>query len=172
MYANNNSATDQIRMILKLKQLPSHHYINCLEISNILVVGIFNRPTFLMFAITPLFYWISRGFTKNFNNFVSIFNIRFLLLVLCATPGVFIFILIDSYYFGHITELDYNLVITPLNFIKYNINPSNLAQHGIHFRLTHAIINIPLLFNVLTLLFLGQLHLNSLIKMYVNHFQR
>lgn len=149
----------------KLRQLPSHNFCHCMEIGSILAVGTFNRPTFLLFAVTPIFYWLSRGFSKNYQNSVRIFNIRFMVLFLCVLPGVFLFILIDSFYFGHITENEANFVVTPLNFIKYNLKPSNLAEHGIHFRTTHTIINIPLLFNILTLLFLGRLQLNSLCKM-------
>lgn len=149
----------------KLRQLPSHNFCHCLEIGSILAIGTFNRPTFLLFAVTPIFYWLSRGFSKNYKNSVRIFNIRFIVLFLCVLPGVFLFILIDSLYFGHITENEANFAITPLNFIKYNLKPSNLAEHGIHFRMTHTIINIPLLFNILMLLFLGRLQLNSLCKM-------
>jgi len=165
MYAYRTSITDKVLMSRKLRLLPSHNFSHCLEIGTILAVGTFNRPTFLLFAVTPVFYWVSRGFSKNDYHFVRVFNIRFIVLFLCTLPGIFVLILIDSFYFEHITENKANLVITPLNFIKYNINPSNLAEHGIHFRLTHAIINIPLLFNVLTLLFLGRLQFNSLIKM-------
>lgn len=149
----------------KLRQLPSHNFCHCLEIGSILAIGTFNRPTFLLFAITPIFYWLSRGFSKNYKHSVRIFNIRFIVLFLCVLPGVFLFILIDSFYFGYITENEANFVLTPLNFIKYNFKSSNLAEHGIHFRMTHTIINIPLLFNILMLLFLGRLQLNSLYKM-------
>jgi len=152
-------------MSRKLSHLPSHHYCHCLEIGTILAIGTFNRPTFLLFAITPIFYWMSRGFSKNYNQFVRVFNIRFILLLLCILPAVLLFILIDTFYFERVTENEADLVITPLNFIKYNINSSNLAEHGIHFRGTHIIINIPLLFNVLSLLFLGHLQLGSLVKM-------
>lgn len=152
-------------MSRKLHQLPSHNFCHCLEIGTILAIGTFNRPTFLLFAVTPIFYWLSRGFSKNYNHFVRIFNVRFLILFLSVLPGVFLLIFIDTFYFEHITENDINWIITPLNFIKYNTNSSNLVEHGIHFRLTHAIINIPLLFNVLIFIFLGRLQLNSLVKM-------
>jgi len=165
MYAFRTSITDKVVMSRKLRLLPSHHFSHCLEIGTILAVGTFNRPTFLLFAVTPIFYWVSRGFSKNDDRFIKIFNIRFIILFLCTLPGIFTFILIDSFYFEHITENKASLVITPLNFIKYNIKPSNLAEHGIHFRITHAIINMPLLFNVLALLFLGRLQFNSFIKM-------
>lgn len=165
MYAFRTSITDKVVMSRKLRLLPSHNFSHCLEIGTILAVGTFNRPTFLLFAVTPIFYWVSRGFYKNNNRFIKIFNIRIIVLFICTLPGIFIFILIDSFYYEHITENEANLVITPLNFIYYNIQPSNLAEHGIHFRMTHTIINMPLLFNVLALLFLGRLQFNSFIKM-------
>lgn len=166
-YAHTTSIRDKVIMSRKLKRLPSHHFCHCLEIGTILAIGTFNRPTFLLFAVTPIFYWITRGLSKTCNHFIRVFNKRFIVLLLCIMPAVFIFILIDSFYFENITEDEAKLVITPLNFIKYNFNSSNLAEHGIHFRGTHAIVNSPLLFNVLTLLFLGRLQLNSLVKMLV-----
>lgn len=152
-------------MSRKLHRLPSHHFYHCLEIGTILAIGTFNRPTFLLFAATPIFYWISRGFSNSYNHFVRVFNTRFMVLFVCALPGVFLLILVDSIYFEYITDSKVKWVITPLNFIKYNLKPSNLAEHGIHFRGTHALINTPILFNVLTFLFLGCLQLNSFAKM-------
>ncbi|KAF0751739.1 GPI mannosyltransferase 4 [Aphis craccivora] len=169
MYAFRTSITDKVVMCRKLRLLPSHNFSHCLEIGTILAVGTFNRPTFLLFAVTPIFYWVSRGFYKNNNRFIKIFNIRIIVLFICTLPGIFMFILIDSFYFEHITENEASLVITPLNFIYYNIQPSNLAEHGIHFRMTHTIINMPLLFNVLSLLFLGRLQFNSFIKIILKH---
>lgn len=165
MYAHKTSITDKVIMSRKLRQLPSHNFYYCFEIGFILAIGTFNRPTFLIFAVTPIFYWLSRGFSNNYNHFIRIFSARFLVLLLCFLPGVFLFIFSDSFYFEHITEDKMDFVITPLNFVKYNIKPSNLAEHGIHFRMTHALINMPLLFNVLTFLVLKRLQLNSSIKM-------
>lgn len=116
-----------------------------------------------------MFFWITRGFnqdfTQDFNHILRTFNIRCLSILTCIVPGVFFFILIDSAYYGHITENEWNLIITPINFIKYNINPSNLAKHGYHFHGIHTLINIPILFNILTLLFLIHLQLPAFIKM-------
>ena len=40
----------------------------------------------------------------------------------------------------------------PLNALKYNLQHDNLALHGIHPRVTHALVNLPLLFGPLALL--------------------
>jgi phosphatidylinositol glycan class Z len=38
-----------------------------------------------------------------------------------------------------------DLVLTPLNFVRYNTRPSSWAQHGEHPYWTHALVNLPLL---------------------------
>jgi hypothetical protein len=42
--------------------------------------------------------------------------------------------------------------IPPLNFLRYNMNSNNLAQHGLHPRYLHVLINMPLMFGPLALL--------------------
>ncbi|XP_015436113.1 PREDICTED: GPI mannosyltransferase 4 [Dufourea novaeangliae] len=66
-------------------------------------------------------------------------------------------VIVDSFYFGYLTmaeigSLDIsinNFVVTPLNFLKYNMNKKNLQNHGLHPHYLHFIVNVPLLFNVL-----------------------
>lgn len=79
---------------------------------------------------------------------------------LCALPMTVVMILIDSIYFGYLTwheilqkkiSLESNFVMTPYNFIQYNMYTSNLANHGLHPRITHVLLNMPLLYNVLAL---------------------
>lgn len=40
-----------------------------------------------------------------------------------------------------------SLVLCPLNALRYNASPDNLAAHGLHPRVTHALVNLPLLFS-------------------------
>lgn len=40
-----------------------------------------------------------------------------------------------------------SLVLCPLNALRYNASPANLAAHGLHPRVTHALVNLPLLFS-------------------------
>lgn len=40
------------------------------------------------------------------------------------------------------------LVFTPLNLLKYNLSSTNLAQHGLHPRYLHALVNLPMLFGI------------------------
>ncbi|XP_050435605.1 GPI mannosyltransferase 4 [Adelges cooleyi] len=168
MYADKTSIQDQVEMSKKLRKLPYHLFNHCFEIAAILSVGTFNRPTFLIFAIAPIFFWISRGFSKDIKYCITTFNLRFFVLVLCVAPIMLVLVLIDSYYFGHVTHDAVDFVYTPLNFIKYNLDSTNLAEHGIHFRLTHAFVNMPLLFSVLVPLFVHNLNLNKFLEIFRN----
>lgn len=50
---------------------------------------------------------------------------------------------------GHLEIGMNNFVVTPVNFLKYNMNIKNLETHGLHPRFLHLLVNIPLLFSVL-----------------------
>ena len=41
------------------------------------------------------------------------------------------------------------IVVTPLNFLKYNANTKNLQNHGLHPHYIHLLVNVPLLYNIL-----------------------
>ena len=143
---------------LGISQTPSFPYATV--ISSLIVLGVFNRPTFLIYAAVPYLWWlfsdgIHRVVTKATNS------------VLMAVPASVMLIVCDSIYFGYldtgnlriadlsdvVTILTQNLTVTPVNFVLYNIQFDNLAEHGIHPRYTHFVVNLPLLFNVLSLIF-------------------
>lgn len=46
-----------------------------------------------------------------------------------------------------------NAVITPLNFLLYNIKKENLANHGLHPPYFHAVVNFPLVFGMISIFF-------------------
>ncbi|KAL1517491.1 hypothetical protein ABEB36_001250 [Hypothenemus hampei] len=141
----------------KLKlYLVSDNYRNCLIISTLSVFGVFNRPTFVAYALMPVFFWIYRG-TGEKRVSVMQFHTRILFFFLCCMPAIIFNVIIDSFFYGYITwgeigmlDVSINsLVVTPLNFIRYNLDSSNLEKHGLHPRCLHLLVNIPLLFNVL-----------------------
>lgn len=136
--------------------LVSDSYRNCWFISTVTVLGFFNRPTFLAFAVIPVFFWLYRGIGTKTVTVVQ-FHTRMVVLAVCAIPTILTAVLIDSFFYGFITwgeigilEISINnFVFTPLNFLKYNVNHENLAIHGLHPKFLHVLVNIPLLFNVL-----------------------
>jgi len=129
-------------------------------ISMLIVTGVFNRPTFVVYAMVPYLWWL---FSDGVNRVI----IKAINSVLIAIPLSIVLIICDSIYFSrldinNLNSADLsdilslvvnNLTVTPLNFVLYNTQFGNLAEHGIHPRFTHAVVNIPLLFSVLSVCF-------------------
>ena len=56
--------------------------------------------------------------------------------------------IIDTAYFDPTRLWPPRLIITPLNLLLFNLSTKNLAQHGIHPRYLHVLVNWPMLFGV------------------------
>ncbi|XP_027324249.2 GPI mannosyltransferase 4 [Anas acuta] len=132
--------------------------------------GFFNRPTFLAFALMPLLYWAGLNVDSQ-KSIKTIIN-PLLKLITCACFTAVVFITADTLYFTSvgldnfysikksslfdvIAQLNHKMVVTPLNFLSYNLNPHNLAQHGSHPRVTHFTVNGIMLFGILHILAIG-----------------
>jgi len=139
---------------------PASHIPCTFVISMLIVVGIFNRPTFIFYAVVPYLWWLFSDGTHN--AVAKAVNSMLTALSVCILLVVF-----DSTYFGRLdignlsvadladlaSFLSCNLTATPLNFVLYNVQSGNLAEHGLHPRVTHVAVNMPLLFNVLCVSF-------------------
>ncbi|RHY42044.1 hypothetical protein DYB38_002882 [Aphanomyces astaci] len=68
-------------------------------------------------------------------------------------------ILLDTLYFhdGILPSSSSGWVVAPWNNLVYNLDPSHLAEHGLHPRTNHWLVNMPLLFGPLVVLFVFQL---------------
>uniref|UniRef100_G1N4J1 Mannosyltransferase n=1 Tax=Meleagris gallopavo TaxID=9103 RepID=G1N4J1_MELGA len=108
----------------------------------VIAAGFFNRPTFLAFALMPLLYWagLNADSQKSIKTLVS----PFIKLITCACFTAVVFITADTIFT--------NMVVTPFNFLCYNLDSRNLAQHGSHPRVTHFLVNGVMLFGILHLL--------------------
>lgn len=107
-----------------------------LLIGAIVGLGIFNRITFVAFAVPlgVLFFWAMLK-EKNWVKCTVGFSFTALTGFLLAAG---VLVACDSVYFGH-------FVVTPLNFLQYNSDTSNLALHGLHPRWLHSLVNAPML---------------------------
>ncbi|XP_016041178.1 GPI mannosyltransferase 4 [Erinaceus europaeus] len=114
-------------------------------LGGIVAAGFFNRPTFLVFALVPLSLWGLCGATNS--SFKSLAQ-GAMVLFPGATLTTAVFVIVDSWYFSSQSSFS-TLVLTPANFLRYNLDPQNLARHGTHVRLTHLAVNGFLLFGVL-----------------------
>ncbi|NWT01510.1 PIGZ mannosyltransferase, partial [Mionectes macconnelli] len=136
----------------------------------ITTAGFFNRPTFLAFALMPLLYWA--GLVVDSQRSMKTVINHFLKLILCACFTAIVFITADTFYFTSVSldnlysinkgslfdviaQLHEKMVVTPLNFLSYNLNPHNLALHGSHPRVTHFTVNGIMLFGILHVLAIG-----------------
>lgn len=102
-------------------------------------LGIFNRPTFPIFALIPILYWLTMVVTTTKN------SIRFPLFLIFVTffSTSFVLIQFDSFYYGE------NWVISPLNFLRYNVDTTKLIEHGLHPPWLHFCVNAFILFGPL-----------------------
>ncbi|NWV00439.1 PIGZ mannosyltransferase, partial [Upupa epops] len=132
--------------------------------------GFFNRPTFLAFALMPLLYWAGlivdsqKSIKSAINHFLKLVSSACFTAVVFVTADTFYFtsVGLDNLYsiqnktvFDVIGQLPEKIVVTPLNFLSYNLNPRNLALHGSHPRVTHFTVNALMLFGVLHVLAVG-----------------
>ncbi len=108
-------------------------YINCVLTGAIVAFGIFNRVTFPAFLVLPSIHLL-----KHFYNYPLSLPVCLFSVVLTSLIGVYI----DTIAFPN-ADTTAGFVITPLNNLLYNLQTSNLAQHGLHPRYTHLLVNLP-----------------------------
>ncbi|KAI2642570.1 GPI mannosyltransferase 4 [Xylaria nigripes] len=117
----------------------------------IVVFGFFNRITFPAFLLIPGLCLIPHFIRRP---------ISLLTMAVSASFTLFIAISLDtSFYTPHPiswSDLFQHPVITPLNNLRYNMSPSNLAQHGVHPWYQHLLVNLPLLIGPAVLLVFTQ----------------
>ncbi|KAL8290620.1 hypothetical protein RQP46_002878 [Phenoliferia psychrophenolica] len=90
----------------------------------LIAVGMFTRVTFLA--------WISKIILRGLPAVLSLLSTSLLLASL------------DSLHFSQ----GQSFILTPLNSLLFNVQTSNLAEHGLHPRWMHAVVNWPMLFGV------------------------
>ena len=128
----------------------------------LVMVGFFNRPTFLLFAFLPCFYWFTNGqlFFWRDPLTTALLTRRAICASASAIPVQWIFVLFDSIYYrdfdisftyGFFSTIKNFFVFTPLNFIWYNTDVVNLATHTLHPHYLHFAVNAQLLFGFLSI---------------------
>ncbi|KAH3682334.1 hypothetical protein WICPIJ_006706 [Wickerhamomyces pijperi] len=121
-------ALSLFHLILKRKE-NQREILMCATLGVVFAIGEFNRITFAGFLLLPALK-LTRFFLTN----------PLSLITLIATFALtsYVLVLIDTSFYN-----SSGLVITPLNNFLYNIQTSNLAQHGLHPRYTHLLVNLP-----------------------------
>lgn len=154
-------------------------HIDLIILAACLSAGTFNRPTFPIFCLTPILLWLYHVSSHRLSLMIK----NSCLLLLYTLPFCLAFIVGDSlYYRTTLTEFNnrmydcienkhqqnmmtcmwktvvHSAAITPFNFIFYNIQNVNLAKHGLHPFYFHVVVNMPLLYGVLYLLFMYNIY--------------
>lgn len=142
----------------------------------LITVGTFNRPTFPCFAIVPALYWASESLKRNSYNFNLALQRMFVPIALTSSITAILISGFDTFYYTGldtftrlavlVSSLDFveffkevcnHWILTPYNFIIFNSNADNLVRFGLHLPFTHFLVNIPLAFNILGLMFYEKL---------------
>ena len=116
-------------------------------ISCVAVCGVFTRITFAAFFLpiaVEVLKWSLRQSGFSVSSWTRL--VAPSVLVAIATPVSFIYA--DTTYFAHPQRSIGShraIEVTPLNFLRYNLLPSNLAQHGLHPRWLHLVVNLPMI---------------------------
>lgn len=115
------------------------------------VFGVFNRITFPAFLLIPGLRLIPYFWNRP---------LHFALLVSSALFTTVVAIALDTaFYTPHSIgwgDLLFRPVITPLNNLLYNMQPENLASHGLHPWYQHLVFNLPQLIGPAALLLFTQ----------------
>ncbi|TFK82885.1 glycosyltransferase family 22 protein [Polyporus arcularius HHB13444] len=105
--------------------------------------GLFTRITFAAFflpiALEALKYTLRRS---RFALLPWLRSLALPMLVASATGLGFVYA--DSTYFVFPSR-ESMFELTPLNFLRYNLLPANLAEHGLHPRWLHLVVNLPMI---------------------------
>ncbi|KAI0672169.1 Alg9-like mannosyltransferase family-domain-containing protein [Trametes maxima] len=109
----------------------------------IAVSGLFTRITFAAFFL-PLAFEVLKWSLRQTRFMLRPLAYLLYLPLLVALGATIGFIYADTRYFLGTTRHS-ELEITPLNFLRYNLLPSNLAEHGLHPRWLHLVVNLPMI---------------------------
>lgn len=132
-------------------------YITATGIGIICAIGLFVRFTSVFFAFPIVLITLLKFLKgKKKNRIVMLYS--FFMMTFGFLMTSYFFIHVDSlFYNGIMTTLEKNkeqssfFFITPLSALLYNSQIDNLSDHGIHPRVTHLLVNMPLLFGPLVL---------------------
>ncbi|EIW79621.1 glycosyltransferase family 22 protein [Coniophora puteana RWD-64-598 SS2] len=111
------------------------------------VAGTFVRPTFPAFVLPIAAQALSHTYrvissARPSPSLLKVSIYLSCLPTLASLATLVLFVAADTAYFeGDLTSP----VLTPFNFLQYNLDPDNLADHGLHPRWLHLAVNLPMI---------------------------
>ena len=129
----------------------------CCGLSFIAVLGIFNRITFPAFIVIPVLQLVPHLLVRR---------LRIPILLTAGLVTLAIAITTDTEYYTNTRPRFRNLhgtaVFTPWNNLAYNLDSTNLAEHGLHPYWQHFAVNLPQLIGPALLIALFSSRKNTL----------
>ncbi|KAI1792690.1 Alg9-like mannosyltransferase family-domain-containing protein [Ganoderma leucocontextum] len=120
------------------------------------VCGLFTRITFAAFFL-PVALEVLKWSLRQSRFSISVWTRLIAPSLLVAITAAIGFVCADTAYFARPQESNLDplraVEVTPLNFLRYNLLPSNLAQHGLHPRWLHLVVNFPMIVTPALLLY-------------------
>lgn len=137
----------------------STQVVACMALAFLCVLGVFNRITFPAFLILP-----------GLQLLPSLIRRPLRLVIITSSALVFLTyaVVLDTHFYAsitspiHIRDLPDIAIFTPWNNLKYNLDPSNLASHGLHPYYQHFAANLPQLLGPAVALLPFTSHRNTL----------
>jgi GPI mannosyltransferase 4 len=162
---NNEKSDEKVKnqKIKRLQLFDIYKYDHLAKsIGFIFVLGVFNRPTFVIFSFIPIVFWFLNGLVYNCNSFKQFLTFLIRRMISFSTLSLPLSILItsiDTCYYLNIktigkfmnyikTNGTNGLISTPYNFFCYNSNKDNVKSHGAHPFYQHSLINCFQLFGL------------------------
>ena len=139
------------------------------KIGVLCALGLFTRFTFVFFAFPVVVYYLydiaygKQGQLQSKSVFQSLRSALIKLAISFLVTASIIIYFDTKHYIdnndnspSHSNQFhlgqDYPFVLTPWNALSYNSKVSNLSDHGLHPRWTHALVNMFILYGPLTLI--------------------
>lgn len=88
----------KVLILRQLKQLTHRDYSGSLEIALLTTIGVFNRPTFVAYAVGPIFFWLHRGPPLKKISFITL-HLRLIYLLSVAAPVTIFLVWADTIYY-------------------------------------------------------------------------
>ena len=133
-------------ILSKYSKNPQSGFLGNIFIGHFVALGLFLRPTFLVYIFYPLLHVCIMAFLILPSKDAFYDLLRFA--GAAATGfvfGTFCCIVSDYFYFAHSSNMPATSAVTPWNFIRYNTNSDNLNLHGLHRRGLHFAVNMHLM---------------------------
>lgn len=128
-----------IVLMRRIRDNPNHTMASaCCGLAFMCVLGVFNRITFPAFLIVPALELLPHLFKRT---------LRIPLLVIIGLLTLAVAVTVDTEIYANVRPSIWNIadttIFTPLNNLNYNLNPENLATHGLHPYWQHFALNLP-----------------------------